>query len=152
MARKLGTGNLTKDGEVMVESLTGLNNLEAAQKIGEHFSKISNEYQPIDNTDLPCYLPAPMPPQLEEYDVYLRLKKIKKTKSTLPMDIPDSIRQGCEVFLAEPLTIIFNNTLFLLGVSEVLPQHHINVHQRQTQSQRGEMRIIGIRWLLRPQR
>ena len=27
------------------------------------------------------------------------------------MDIPDSIRQGCEVFLAEPLTIIFNNCL-----------------------------------------
>ena len=111
MARKLGTGSLTNDGEVMVESLTGLNNLDAAQKIGEHFSKILNEYQPIDNTELPCYLPAPMPPQLEEYDVYLRLKKIKKTKSTLPMDIPDSIRQGCEVFLAEPLTIIFNNCL-----------------------------------------
>ena len=79
MAKKLGTGNQTNDGDIKVEELIELKNYEAAQKIGEHFAKISNEYQPIDNTQLPCYLPAPEPPQVTEYDVYLRLRKIKKT-------------------------------------------------------------------------
>ena len=111
MAKKLGTGNPTNDGDIVVEEISEYDNYEAAQKIGEHFAKISNEYQPIDNTQLPCYLPAPEPPQVTEYDVYLRLRKIKKTKSTLPIDIPDRVRKECEVLLAEPLTIIFNNCL-----------------------------------------
>ena len=45
------------------------------------------------------------------YDVYQRLMKIKKTKSTLPIDIPDKVRQECAVLLAEPVTAIINNSL-----------------------------------------
>ena len=69
MAKKLGTGNQTNNGDVLVDEISELNNYEAAQKIGEHFATISNEYQPIDNSQLPCYLPAPEPPQVTEYDV-----------------------------------------------------------------------------------
>ena len=49
MAKKIGVNNQADDGDIMVESLSGLNNLQAAQKIGEHFSNISNEYNHIDN-------------------------------------------------------------------------------------------------------
>ena len=111
MAKKIGVNNQADDGDIMVESLSGLNNLQAANKIGEHFSNISNEYNPIDKAKLPCYLPAPQPPQVTEYEVYERLRKIKKTKSTLPIDIPDKIRKECEVLLAEPLSIILNKCL-----------------------------------------
>ena len=59
---------------------------------------------PIDFSQLPSYLPALPPPQVEEFDVYMRLTKIKKTRSTLPLDVPDKI-------LAGPLTTLFNNCL-----------------------------------------
>ena len=75
------------------------------------FASISNEYDPVDLAQLPCYLPAPLPPQVEEYDVYVRINRIKKTKSTLPIDIPDKLRQECAPHLAAPLTTIINNCL-----------------------------------------
>ena len=111
LAKKIGTHSQARDGDIIVESLSELNNLQATQKIAEHFASISNEYSPIDNTQLPSYLPALPPPQVKEYDVYLRLKHLKKTKSTLPLDIPDKIRQECAVLLAGPLSTIINTSL-----------------------------------------
>ena len=43
--------------------------------------------------------------------MYLRLNKIKKTKSTLPLDLPDKLRQECSAHLAAPLTTIINTSL-----------------------------------------
>ena len=111
MAKKIGAVDQMTGGEVRVESLSGLTNSQAAQKIAEHYAAISNEYSPVDNSKLPSYLPAPLPPQVDEYDVYLRLKKLKKTRSTLPIDIPDRIRQECAPLLAGPLTTIINDSL-----------------------------------------
>ena len=111
MAKRIGAVDQMTQGEVKVESLSNLNNFQSAQKIAEHFASISNEYSPIDNSQLPCYLPALPPPQVEEYDVYTRLCQIKKTRSTLPIDIPDKIRQECAPLLAWPLTTLINNCL-----------------------------------------
>ena len=77
MAKKIGAHSQTNDGDIVVESLSGLSNSQAAQKIGEHFARISNEYDPIDNAKLPCYLPAPKPPQVTKFEVDKRLRKIK---------------------------------------------------------------------------
>ena len=85
MAKRIGAVDQIMQGEVKVESLSNLNNFQSAQKIAEHFASISNEDSPIDNSQLPCYLPALPPPQVEEYDVYTRLCQIKKTRSTLPI-------------------------------------------------------------------
>ena len=111
MAKKIGATDLINEGETQVESLSEFSNLQSAHKIAEHFAAISNEYLPIDNSQLPCYLPAPPPPQVEEYQVYERLTKTKKTRSTLPLDIPDRLRQECSPLLAGPLTTIINNCL-----------------------------------------
>ena len=72
---------------------------------------ISNEYSPINHHDLPCYLPAQPPPQVEEFEVYQRLMRVKKTRSTLPLDISDKIRQECAPLLAGPLSSIINKSL-----------------------------------------
>ena len=94
MAKKLGAVDQMNGGEVKVESLEQLSNSECAQRIAEHFSRISNEYSPVDHEQLPCYLPAQQPPQVEEYIVYEKIKNQKKTKSTLPIDIPDKLRRA----------------------------------------------------------
>jgi hypothetical protein len=111
MAKKIGAIDQMAAGDIQVESLIGLDNVESVQQIAAHFAKISNEYEPIDNSQLPCYLPAQPPPQVTEYDVYLRLKRLKKTRSTLPLDIPDKIRQECAPLLAGPLSTIINTIL-----------------------------------------
>ena len=111
MAKKIGAVDQMTGGEIKVESLAGLNNLESAQMIADHFAAISNQYDPVDYTQLPCYLPAPPPPQVTEYDVYLRLRRLKKTKSTLPLDIPDKLRQECSPLLAGPLSSLINSCL-----------------------------------------
>ena len=127
MAKKIGAVDQMSGGEVRVESLSGLTNSQAAQKIAEQFAAISNEYSPVDNSKLPSYLPAPLPPQVDEFDVYLRLKKLKKIRPTLPIDIPDQIRQECSPLLAGPLTTIINDSLSqyiqLIGSMGGLLQH-----------------------------
>ena len=111
MAKKIGAINDVNGGDIKVESLSHLTNKECADKIAQHFAAVSNEYLPIDNTQLPCYLPAPPPPQVKEIDVYQRIIRIKKTKSTLPIDIPDPLRKECAADLAGPLATIINNSL-----------------------------------------
>ena len=81
------------------------------KKIADHFASISNEYEPINLQNLPSYLPAQKPPQVSEYDVFLRLEKLKKTRSTLPIDIPEKLRKECSPYLAYPLSEIFNDCL-----------------------------------------
>ena len=44
-------------------------------------------------------------------DVYKKLLQTKKTKSTLPIDIPAQLRDECAVHLAAPLTLIINHSL-----------------------------------------
>ena len=111
MAKKIGAVDQMTTGAVKVDSLAHLDNLESAKQIAEHYAAISNEYSAIDNSQLPAYLPAQPPPQVEEHDVYLKLSRIKKTKSTLPLDIPDKLRQECSLFLAKPLSNIINDSL-----------------------------------------
>ena len=111
MAKKIGAVDSKISDDVVVESLRNLSDQEAVNAIGEHFAAVSNEYVPIDNKKLPAYLPAQCPPQIDEITVYHELMKIKKTKSTLPIDIPEKLRRECAVHLAAPLTIIFNNCL-----------------------------------------
>jgi hypothetical protein len=111
MAKRIGAVDQMSGGEVNVESLSHLSNFEAAQKIAEHFAAISSEYSPVDHSQLPCFLPALPPPRVEEHDVYARLNRLKKTRSTLPIDIPEKIRRECSPFLAGPITEIINSSL-----------------------------------------
>ena len=56
-------------------------------------------------------MPAGPPPRISEYDIYLRLRHLKKTRSTLPLDLPNKLREECAVFLAGLLSIMFNTCL-----------------------------------------
>ena len=110
-AKKIGAVGTRESGDIQVESLSGLSNKECVEKIAEHYAKISNEYLPINLSALPTYLPALPPPQVDEYSVYLRINKLKKTKSTLPLDLPEKLRNECSAHLAAPLSMLFNNCL-----------------------------------------
>ena len=111
MAKRIGAIEQSKSCEIKIECLESLNPDEQVQKVANSMAKVSNEYQPVDISKLPAYLPSERPPQTEEHKVWNQIKKQKKTKTTLELDIPDKLRQEAAIFLAKPLTNVFNSCL-----------------------------------------
>ena len=70
--------------------------LEAANRIAEHFSKISREYPPLSVETLPERVKNKLispesestVPKIEEYEVYNKIKAANKPKSGVPGDLP----------------------------------------------------------------
>ena len=79
--------------------------------MAEFFSKVSQEYSPLDTTKLPAYLPAQEILKVEENEVAERLLRLKSRKSTQPIDLPSKLRKQFPCELATPLTDIINSCL-----------------------------------------
>ena len=94
-----------------IEELKRLTDQESAEAVAQSFAMVSQEYEPLDPSKLPAFLPAGKPEQLNEIQVFHQIQKMKKTKSTLPIDIPDKLRKECALDLAEPMTDIMNSCL-----------------------------------------
>ena len=56
MAKRIGAVVQMTGQEISVEELEGLGNQKSAEIIAQHFASVSNEYQPLNLNDLPCYL------------------------------------------------------------------------------------------------
>jgi hypothetical protein len=111
MCKKIGAIDDLKNGELKIKSLDGLNDQQCANAIAQHFASVSNQYEPVDFNQLPAFLPALPAPQMEEHEIYLKLKRLKNTKSTLPVDLPNKLRNEVMVELAAPMTNIINTCL-----------------------------------------
>ena len=111
MAKRIGAVDQMNSQDISLEQLEGLSNKESAEKIAQHFAAVSNEYLPLNRNDLPCYLPAEKPPQVEECFVYEKINKLKNTRSTFNIDIPNKLRKEFAAELSAPLTDIINNCL-----------------------------------------
>ena len=94
-----------------ITSLEDLPNKEAANKIADAFSFISQKYSPLKVEDLPAFLPAQKPPCIQSYQIHEMIQSTKKTKSTLEGDLPHSIIKEFSVELSDPLANIFNKCL-----------------------------------------
>ena len=111
MAKRLGAEDNHNENELKVESLNGLDNQQSAEKIAEFFSKVSQEYSPLNLNELPAYLPAGKPLQVDQMEVADRIYKLKNRKSTQPIDLPSRIRKDSAYELSIPLTDIYNSCL-----------------------------------------
>ena len=103
--------SVQNEPKMMIPDLEGCSDIQTAEKIAEHFSAVSNQYKPVNLSELPVYLPALKPPQVTEYEIYQKLRKLKSTKSTNPLDLPVALRKEYDIFLASPLTDIINTCL-----------------------------------------
>jgi hypothetical protein len=111
LAKRLGAEQSKKNGELSVECLKGLTNQQAAEQVAEHFSKVSQEYLPLNTDKLPAYLAAPEVLQDDEMNVAERLFKLKCRKSTQAIDLPSKLRKQFPCELATPLPDIVNCSL-----------------------------------------
>ena len=111
MVKRLGGLDQMSRGRLEIESLEGLTDQECAEAIAQSFASVSQEYSPLDRSQLPTFLPAGQPEQVTVFQVMEKIKKLGKTKSTLPIDIPDKLRIECALDLSEPLADIFNSCL-----------------------------------------
>ena len=55
--------------------------------------------------------PSSILSKISSSSIYLRINRLKKTKSTLPLDLLEKLRKECSAHLVAPLTIIMNNCL-----------------------------------------
>ena len=85
---------------------------EQADWINSHFANVCSSLPPLDLKSLPAYLPADSPPpEIQPYQVYNKLKKLKISKSSHTNDIPLRLVREFAVELSVPLSIIFNSCL-----------------------------------------
>ena len=90
--------------------------LQSAEKLAYYFSKISQEFDPINPEFFPPWIQQklmegkddPAKPVLEEWQVYLKLRGSKKTNFTVPGDLPVKLIKEFTPEIAKSATCIYN--------------------------------------------
>ena len=93
--------------------------VEIANKIVQHFSKISKEFPPLSAQSLPQRVLTKLKnpdcdsniPLLDEHHVYSKIKKANKPKSGVPGDLPKKIIDEFGPELSTPILAIFNQII-----------------------------------------
>lgn len=109
-------------GEEMVSTFIlpehqGLDDKEIANALANYFSKISQEYQPLNMTLLPERVQNKLNSTenteiiVEPYQVYEKIKSMNIPDSVVPGDFPPRIWKKFGVELAEPVSKLVNNIL-----------------------------------------
>ena len=152
--RKLGMkpGEFRQTGFQLPEFVEQkLSDFECAEKIAEYFSRVSQEYPPLNVENLPPNVKKHLgnpdgcsAPLLSHYDVYTKLSKAKKPNSVVPGDLPKKLMQRFPGELAIPVSIIFNK----ISQSQVYPsqwkvEHQIPIPKVTQPSSEDEIRNIA---------
>ena len=106
---------------------------ESVELLAEYFSNISQEYLPLDISNLPpsvqSHLSTPTSdqiiPGLSVFDVYCKMVRAKKPNSSVPGDLPKKIVQNFAHHLAGPISVIFNT----ITTTAVYPEQWKTEHQ-----------------------
>ena len=93
--------------------------LEAANKIADHFSKISKEFPHLDSKILPDRVKAKLAnpeseskvPVIMEHQVYDKIKSANKPKSGVPGDLPRKLVSEFSPEISVPICKIFNSVI-----------------------------------------
>ena len=98
-----------KTEEVNVENISHLSDIEQVELIADSFSKVSNQYDPINSEEIILKPENEKPvPFLEAHEVYEYLKRIKTNTSTVKDDIPAKLIKEFAPELSAPLADILN--------------------------------------------
>ena len=89
----------------------------SADKIADHFASISQQYPPLNRSNLPTYVQDKMAdtttvlPVIDEVEVWEKISHAKKPKGGVPGDMPKKLLSEFAPELATPMTKIFQNII-----------------------------------------
>ena len=110
--KRMSGQNNNRQENILVDELMGLNDQEQAECIADHYSAISNQYDPIDPNDFIEFLNpiehGHQVPKIEPLTVYQTILKMNKNAATVLNDIPIKLISEFAVELAFPLAHIVN--------------------------------------------
>ena len=104
-------GSKEKPKQFDVRALTpNFSDKECAEKLADHFNAISQEFQPLEPSQIPRTFSEPLP-SLEVFQVAGRLRAFRKPKSMVRGDLFPKLVTKHADFLAVPLTSIYNEVV-----------------------------------------
>ena len=98
-----------KDNDIVVQELVGLPPDQQAEQIADQFSGVSNLYEPLRTSDIDIRNISDdrPPPNINPYEVYLKIKSVKKKTATVIGDIPMKVIKFCAEEISFPLSDIY---------------------------------------------
>ena len=107
--KRLCSYDKIKTEPVVVDSIKHLDNQEQAEAITDKFAKVSQEYEPLQNSeiDIPDFDPEEIPVFKQE-DVQKHLEKVKLKKAVPPGDLPPLLIRKFAKQISIPLCDIIN--------------------------------------------
>ena len=106
------SGQDSRQDNILVGELSGYSNQKQADMIAEHYSAISNQYDPINEDDFLQYKSKQFcPPEIEPWEVHKTIQGMNKKAATILGDVPIKLILEFSVELATPLAHIYNSCL-----------------------------------------
>ena len=101
-----------KDEKPECEQIKHLSDLEQAEAIADSFSKISNDYKPVDRSkfELPLLAEKDIL-RISETEVKHILKDLKLNKAVLKNDVPAKIYKRFSEYLCGPISALINDCI-----------------------------------------
>ena len=123
---------------------------QSAERIASYFSKISQEYKPIEEDTLSTELQLKLDnevchhPAVREEDIYKNMLEAKKTDS-VPGDIPATILKEFLPELALPVSVIIKEAVNSHSWPEIYKkEYHIPLKKCPGPKSESELRGIGL--------
>ena len=138
--KRLGKDSIPDDGfKLPSHAEADLSAEQIAEILADYFSRISQEFAPLDQDKFSPSLKAKLadsaadsPPILQEHQIYKKIVSAKKPNSSVPGDLPKKVVTTFSVELASPLTTIFNSITrtseyprqWIIEHQTPIPKHH----------------------------
>ena len=112
--KRISSYDQHKSDPVIVDSIKHLSSEEQAEQIADKFSKVSQEYEPLKDSDIQVPeseasdIPFFVPKQVQKH-----LQRIKTNKSVPPGDIPPKLIKQFAKQISFPLCHIINSSIKL---------------------------------------
>ena len=123
--------------------LEGMTDQEAAEHLAVYFDRISQEFDPLTQEDIPFTYQAGIP-ILRTFEVASRIRRFRKPKSMVPGDIFLKLVTKFSDFLAIPLTMIYNEISRTLCWPAIWKKEFVTVIPKKTNPRSlGDLRNIS---------
>ena len=109
--KRMSGMNQQKIEKIMVDELVGLDDKQQAERIAEHYSSISNQYDQVKSEDFSQYKNADRLPYIEPFKVYQTINSMNKKAATIPGDLPIKLFVEFAVEISFPLADVINSCM-----------------------------------------